>query len=118
MTPSSPDRTRPAPLLTREVAETLAAKLVAEMIDQWREGQRPLVEKFLTRYPELWQHPAAAADLIYEELCLRQEYGPEVPVEEILLRFPPWRPQLEVLFDCQRILGPRPTPPGRVLSFG
>jgi serine/threonine protein kinase len=94
-------------LLTPEEAAALAAKLVWEMIQRWRQGERPLPEQFLARHPGLWQHPEAAADLIYEELCLRQEHGPEVPVEQVLRRFPQWRPQLEVLFDCQRVLGPR-----------
>ena len=40
----------------------------------------PLPEDFLARRPELGDYPEAAADLIYEELCLRQEYGPEVSV--------------------------------------
>jgi serine/threonine protein kinase/Flp pilus assembly protein TadD len=97
--------------LTREAAETLAARLVGEMIQRWRQGERLLPEDFLARHPELWEHPEAAADLIYEELCLRQEYGPEVPVEQVLRRFPQWRPQLEVLFDCQRVLGPRRAAP-------
>jgi serine/threonine protein kinase/tetratricopeptide (TPR) repeat protein len=91
--------------------ETLAAKLVGEMIHRWRQGERPLAEDLLARHPELYAHPEAAADLIYEELCLRQEYGASVPVEEVLRRFPQWRPQLEVLFDCQRLLGPRPAAP-------
>jgi serine/threonine protein kinase/tetratricopeptide (TPR) repeat protein len=110
MTTSSSDRARAAPL-NREEAETLAAKLVGEMIQRWRQGECLLAEDFLAWHPELWEHPAAAADLIYEELSLRQEYGQEVPVEQVLLRFPQWRPQLEVLFDCQRILGPRRAAP-------
>src|SRR5207253_979253 len=59
----------------------------------------------------LWEHPEPAADLIYEELCLRQEHGPEVPVGQVLDRFPQWRPQLEGLFDRPRVLGPRRAPP-------
>jgi serine/threonine protein kinase/Flp pilus assembly protein TadD len=98
-------------LPTREAAETLAAELVAEMIARWANGDHVLPEDLLARRPELWQHPEAAADLIYEELCLRQEHGVEIPLEEVLTRFPQWRPQLEVLFDCQRLLGPRRTAP-------
>jgi serine/threonine protein kinase/tetratricopeptide (TPR) repeat protein len=98
--------------LTREAAETLAARLVGEMIQRWRQGERPLPEDFLARHPELWEHPEAAADLIYEELSLRQEYGAgHAAVEDLLRRFPQWRPQLEVLFDCQRLLGPRRAAP-------
>jgi eukaryotic-like serine/threonine-protein kinase len=85
----------------------LAAQLISEMTRRWRAGERPLPEEFLSRHPELWEQPEAAADLIYEELCLREEYGPDVSVEQVLDRFPQWRPQLELLFDCQRLLGPR-----------
>jgi tetratricopeptide (TPR) repeat protein len=105
MTASSADGARSAPL-TQEAAEVLAARLVGDMIQRWRQGERPLPEDYLARHPELWEHPEAAADLIYEELCLRQEHGPEATPEEVLGRFPQWRPQLEVLFDCQRLLGP------------
>src|SRR5262245_56789094 len=97
--------------MTREAAEALAAELAGEMIRRWRGGERPLPEEFLARHPDLWDHPEAAADLIYEERCLRQEFGPEMPVEQVLRRFPQWRPQLEVLFDCQRLLGPRRAAP-------
>jgi serine/threonine protein kinase/Flp pilus assembly protein TadD len=111
---------RPAPL-TAKAAETLAATLVEEMIARWRQGERPLPEEYLARHPELANHPEAAADLIYEELCLRQEYGPAVTLEQLLDRFPQWRPQIEVLFDCQRVLGPckaAPEFPAAGESFG
>src|SRR5713226_6839675 len=110
MMTSLSDLTQPTPLTEAE-AETLAAGLVAEMIQRWRRGERLVAEDFLRRHPELWEHAAAAAELIYEEFCLRQEYGAEVPVEEVLRRFPQWRPQLEVLFDFQRLLGPRRAAP-------
>jgi serine/threonine protein kinase/tetratricopeptide (TPR) repeat protein len=93
--------------LSRDAAESLAANLAAEMTRRWRAGERPLPEEYLNRHPELWDHPEAAADLIYEELCLREECGPDPSVEQVLERFPQWRPQLELLFDCQRLLGPR-----------
>ena len=88
-------------------AEELASTLAAEMIECWRNGERPLPEDFLDRQPELWDHPEAAAELIYEELCLRQEYGPAIPASQVLDRFPQWRRQLELLLDCQSLLGPR-----------
>lgn len=105
MTGSS-EQVRPAHL-TADVAEALAAELVGEMVQRWRQGERPLPEDFLARHPELWDHPEAAADLIYEELCLRREYGLETPAADVLARFPQWRPQLEVMIDCQRLLDPR-----------
>jgi serine/threonine protein kinase len=94
--------------LTREEAEELAAALVEEMIQAWRQGQRLLPEDFLDRNPGLWEHPEAVAELIYEEMSLRREHGPETPTEEILRRFPQWRPQLEILFDCHCVLDPSP----------
>jgi serine/threonine protein kinase len=93
--------------LTRHAAEALASELAGEMTRRWRTGERPPVEEFLAQHPDLWQYPEAAADLIYEELCLREEYGPGVSIEEVLERFPQWRPQVELLLDCQRLLGPR-----------
>ncbi len=103
------DTTRHGPLSSGS-AEELAAELAGEMIARWQQGERVLPEELLQRYPELWDHPEAAADLIYEEVSLRQEYGADVPLEEVFRRFPQWRPQLEVLFDCQRLLGPRQLP--------
>jgi serine/threonine protein kinase len=99
--------TATTPGLSRAAADDLATDLVAEMTRRWRAGERPLPEEFLARHPHLADHPEAAADLIYEELCLREEFGAGVSEEHVLDRFPQWRPQLEVLFDCQRLLGPR-----------
>jgi serine/threonine protein kinase/tetratricopeptide (TPR) repeat protein len=107
-TPS--DLPRPAPL-SREEAEALAARLAEEMIQRWRQGERVLPEDLLGGHPALLEHPEAAADLIYEELCLRQAHDAEVPAEQVLARFPQWRPQLEVLLDCQKLLGPSLAPP-------
>ena len=110
MTSPSSDVADPAPP-DSDAAAQLASILAEEMIERWRRGERPLPEDFLNLHPQLWKHPEAAADLIYEELCLRQEHGAEVPFDEVLRRFPQWQPQLEILFDCERLLGPRPVPP-------
>lgn len=110
MTTPNDDPTQFTPL-TKEEAAALAARLAEEMIERWREDDRVLTEDFLVRHPELRQRPEAAADLIYEELCLRQEHGSETPLEAVLGRFPEWRPQLQVLIDCQRLLGPRAVVP-------
>ena len=59
MSISSSDRIRPTSLTEAE-AETRTAKLVAEMIQRWRQGERPVAEDFLAWHPELWDHPAAA----------------------------------------------------------
>ena len=88
----------------------LVEVLAQEMVDRWRQGERILPEAYLDRFPGLREHPEAAADLIYEEISLRSEYGLEVATEQVLERFAEWRPQLEVLLDCHRILSRRPAP--------
>ena len=85
-------------------ADALAARLAAEMAERWRRGDRPLAEDFLARHPELRQEPEAAIQLIYEEICLRQELGLPSAQDQVLERFPHWREQLEVVLDCQRLL--------------
>jgi serine/threonine protein kinase/tetratricopeptide (TPR) repeat protein len=89
----------------------VAVRLAAEMARRWRRGERPRAEEFLDRHPELWGQPEAAADLVYEEICLRQELGEESAAEEVITRFPRWRRQLEVLLECHRILEPGVRPP-------
>jgi serine/threonine protein kinase/tetratricopeptide (TPR) repeat protein len=95
------------------VLEALVARLADEMAESWRQGKCAGAEAFLALHPDLWNHPEAAVDLIYEEVCLRQDYGQEVSREEILRGFPQWRAQLEILLDCHEILevGSAPTYP-------
>jgi serine/threonine protein kinase/tetratricopeptide (TPR) repeat protein len=94
-----------------EKADSLADRLAAEMRGRWQAGERPLSETFLTQHPELRDQPAAAIDLIYEEICLRQDAGEEVDEAEILGRFPQWRSQLAMLLNCDRVLSAAPPEP-------
>jgi serine/threonine protein kinase/tetratricopeptide (TPR) repeat protein len=98
----------PAPRRSSEhpEADSLAVLLAEKMARRWKAGERPLAEEFLNAHPELWNNPEAAADLIYEEMCLRQKYGEEIPSDELLCRFPQWREQLEVLLHCHQLLEP------------
>ena len=58
----------------------LAARLAADMARRWRHGERPLAEDYLARHPELRDRPEDDVDLVYEEICLRQEAGEAAPV--------------------------------------
>ena len=107
---SSSDHATDLGSLTPDAALALVEVLAEEMIDRWRQGEHILPEAYLDRFPGLREHPEAAAELIYEEVNLRSEYGLDVPTEHVLERFAQWRPQLEVLFDCHRILSHRPAP--------
>jgi serine/threonine protein kinase/Tfp pilus assembly protein PilF len=74
------------------------------MARRWQQGERPLAEDFLARHPELWQQPEAAVDLIYEELCLRQQHGPATTAADLCRRFPQWRTELAVLLEFHQVL--------------
>ena len=100
---------RPSRLLRR--LDALAGKLAEEMASAWRGGQRLQTEDLLTRHPELGSHSEAAARLIYEEICLRQEVGEEVSSVEILPRFPRWEKELAFLLKCHFLLQPEVTAP-------
>ena len=66
------------------------------MASAWRAGLRPVAEDFAT-HPELIRTPEAAVGLVYEEVCLREEFGEAIPPSELLARLPAWRTDLELL---------------------
>src|SRR4051812_6511457 len=96
--------------MTRPLADehepSLSERLAAELADRWRRGEQIRAETLLDRHRELWDDPEAAADLIYEEVCLRQSAGDADAAEDALRRFPQWRPQLEILFRFHQVLEP------------
>lgn len=82
----------------------LAARLAEEMEERWSRGERPTADQYLTLYPKLQDHPAAAVSLIHEEVCLRQENGEGVDYKSILSNYPQWRTQLAFVLDCHQLL--------------
>jgi eukaryotic-like serine/threonine-protein kinase len=84
--------------------DTLVERLAEEMDQCWQRGERPLAEDFFARFPQLWEQPEAATELIYEEICLRQEYGQATAEAEVLGRFPQWQQQLRAILDCHQLL--------------
>src|SRR6266404_9988340 len=90
----------------RSSPDATAARVIEEMKAAWRQGERPIAEDFLSRYPELCSEPQDAVRLIYEEICLRQECGSEVVSVEVVKRFPQWEAELKFLLDCHGLLQP------------
>jgi serine/threonine protein kinase/Flp pilus assembly protein TadD len=90
---------------------TLADRLAEELGQRWHAGERPVVEDYLALYPELCDEPDAAIELIYEELCLRREFGHEAAAADVLRRFPQWREPLLVMIECLRLLEAGPASP-------
>jgi eukaryotic-like serine/threonine-protein kinase len=83
-------------------ASSLVSGFVEEMIAAWKRGEPVRAEAFLDQVPEL--SAESALRLIYEEMCLRRKAGHSFLTAEVVDRFPQWRPQLERLLDCQRLV--------------
>lgn len=88
--------------------DPLVAALADELTQRWRQGERILAETLLARHPELWDTPARALGLVYEEICIRQELGLAVSDQELARRFPRWRTQLDFMRACHDLLEPAP----------
>src|SRR5690242_4299925 len=73
---------------------SLSGRLAQSMARRWREGEKPLAEDYLAQHPELLDQAEAVIDLVYGEICLRQEQGEEGASALVLARFPQWRAQL------------------------
>jgi eukaryotic-like serine/threonine-protein kinase len=91
--------------------DALVYPLVEEMIGRWQAGDPVRAEELLNRQPELWERTEQALQLIYEEICLRQQNGQDEVAADILRRFPQWRQQLEVMLECHRLLEQPPAGP-------
>src|SRR5262249_42697061 len=92
------------PIPHSEDLEALASRLAGEMRRRWQQGERPLTEEYLSAYPALGAHPPAAAELIYEEICLRRESGQSGCTSEVLRRFPQWGAPLRVMLEVDGAL--------------
>lgn len=94
-----------------EDAEELVERLAAEMASRWQKGERPVVEDYLSVHPHLAERAEAAVELVYQEVCLRQEYGQPTSVAEVLQRFPRWREPLRIVLECHQLLESHSAPP-------
>jgi len=98
---------------------SVVERLAEDMVVRWRQGERPLTERYLEQFPRLQQSAEAVLELIAEELALREEYAEPVSLAELNERFPLWPAQIRALVQCQRTLGPQTTrfpSPGDVLG--
>ena len=75
-------------------AGELACVVRADQRRRWRSGQRVVIDFYFEDFPALGATESVAADLVFHEFCLREEFGPPPTFDEFRERFPP---------------GPRPT---------
>lgn len=90
----------------QDSALVLAQRLADELARRWAAGERPRAEQFFERYPRLAQHPPAAIELIYEEMCQARLNGQVAEPSAWIERFPEWQPQIETLLACHNLLEP------------
>jgi serine/threonine protein kinase/tetratricopeptide (TPR) repeat protein len=86
---------------------SVVERLAEDMVSRWHQGERPLTEFYLERFPHLQQSTENILELIAEELALREQYAEPITLAELNQRFPLWPAQLRALVQCQRTLGPR-----------
>ena len=99
----------PLPDAAAAATDSLVELIAADMARRWREGQRPWAEEYLVLHPQLWNQPEKALELIYEELCLCDEYGEKMVSADVILRFPQWEEQVRILFACRQIWRVKPS---------
>src|SRR5437868_14597625 len=62
--------------------------VLSEMEIRWRRGQRPLLEEYLARFPELNEQSTLHASLLAAEYQVRHRHGDRPPVAGYEERFP------------------------------
>jgi tetratricopeptide (TPR) repeat protein len=73
------------------------------------------VESYIEQFPVLESNPDSLLDLIYNEIVLREQSGEKPRLEEYLLRFGQFGPQLRQLFEVHEALARVPADDGNIL---
>jgi serine/threonine protein kinase len=94
----------PPPASDAADLDSLAERLAADMRQRWQAGERPTTDDYLALYPPLQDQPAAAAELICEEIRLRREDGQANGSSVVLRRYPQWASRLRVLLELHDAL--------------
>lgn len=84
-------------------------RLAEDMVIRWRDGERPITETYLDRFPHFRNCAEAVLELIAEELALREEYREPTCLADLNRRFPQWSAQIRALVQCQSTLGTQAT---------
>ncbi len=84
--------------------QQLAAVLCVDLRQRWQCGEAVRVERYLTDFPILGQHPDSFLDLVYTELLLQEEKGPSPNLEDYRHRFPALFDRLKQQVEFGRVL--------------
>ncbi len=83
--------------------EQLAKFIKSELRDRFARGRRPTIAAYLGRFPELLSSRKLVLELIYEEYCLRDEYGNAPDAESFCKRYPEWKDALACRLEYHRL---------------
>src|SRR5262249_7128121 len=86
-------------------ADPVLAQLLGSMVQAWETGYQLHAELRLKDDPDLRDQPDRGLELVYEEICQRQQAGLPVDRVQFTSRFPRWARQIQLLFDCHQVLG-------------
>jgi WD40 repeat protein len=117
-TPSSPDRaelpTQPPAAPGNLSLGGLAALLHDELHRRWVQGERPVVEEYLQRYPQLLANRDLVLALVLQEVLLLRQGGEQPSTEELVARFPDLAEDLRGPLSLEQfLLSSVPTAVGR-----
>ncbi|QDV85710.1 protein kinase domain-containing protein [Stieleria magnilauensis] len=84
--------------------DPLAATLVQELNAAWQDDHLFRAETLLRQHALDGDNARIVIPLVYEEVCLREQAGQAVDQAELKHRFPGLVTELELLFDCHRLL--------------
>lgn len=87
-----------------QAAGVSAESLVRDVIDRWREGDRPDAASVLSANPDVRERKSLAMDLIYEEYCLRHESGESLAASTFCQKFPTYRQSLQRMLDVHQFM--------------
>jgi len=98
------------PFLTGLPGPTRVAVLnelvIIDLLHRWERGERPIVENYIQRYPELGPIDQVPATLIYEEYRCRVKAGQTIDLSEYKRRFPKQYPTLLVQTGTKETVNP------------
>ena len=86
-------------------------ELCQDQRERWQHGDKPRVETYLDRYPELHSDEKLLLDFICAEYSLRAELGESPALAEYVECFPQLAPQLKVLFELLTAIDGEPSLP-------
>ena len=79
-------------------------ELYADQRRRWRQGERVLVESYLSAHPSLRDDAECVLQLVNNEVVLREELHDTPRLDEYLRRFPRFAVQLQELFEVHQAL--------------